>query len=335
MRYLQRIFVTIFCVLFAGLSYAACVGENLLPTLTEQERTKLDTLVASTPFGTGLHWRATKGDQQIDIIGTLHLDHPKMDDLFNSLQPFVEQADIVLLETTPADEARVLEYLSTTPEAISIMNGPTLADLLDKETWGRLSVTAQERGIPGFMAAKFQPWYLMLMLSMPTCMMRDVQQGKRGLDHRIMAYAEAQNIPMVAVEDAIQALTLMSDNSIKDQLTMLKGAMLGDQDLTNIFETMTTSYFEGKPAETWQVSKIFAEKLLGDISAEEWDLQTQFEEKLLTQRNHNWVPVITTRSEKRIVLAVGAGHLPGEQGILNLLQTQGYTLNAMPLDDMR
>jgi uncharacterized protein YbaP (TraB family) len=263
------------------------------------------------------------------VIGTLHIDHPKMDTLFNTLRPILEQAEVILLETTPEDEARVIDYISTTPGAISIISGPTLPDLLDTETWDRLRTTAQERGIPGFMAAKFQPWYLMLTLSMPTCMTRDIQMGNRGLDHRIMDFANANGVPMVAVEDAIDALTMMSDFPMETQLNMLKGAMLADQDLTNIFETMMNSYFRGNTAETWQVSKTFAEKLLGSISEEDWAFQDQFEEHLLTERNHNWIPVITSRNENRIVLAVGAGHLPGEQGVLSLLKSKGYKLHSV------
>ena len=51
----------------------------------------------------------------------------------------------------------------------------------------------------------------------------------------------------------------------------------------------------------------------------------EFEDELLTNRNNNWIPVI----EKQIkigstFIAVGAMHLPGETGILNLLKQKAY-----------
>ncbi|HXC04214.1 MAG TPA: TraB/GumN family protein [Bacteroidia bacterium] len=61
------------------------------------------------------------------------------------------------------------------------------------------------------------------------------------------------------------------------------------------------------------------------FSAEEWD-------QLLNIRNRNWMKQIPALMKKRAVfIAVGAGHLPGNQGLLNLLRQQGYTVNVVPL----
>ncbi|MBK6977616.1 MAG: TraB/GumN family protein [Cytophagaceae bacterium] len=54
------------------------------------------------------------------------------------------------------------------------------------------------------------------------------------------------------------------------------------------------------------------------------------EKAMLTERNINWIPVIEKLiSEKPTFIAVGAGHLPGENGVLNLLKSKGYDVKSL------
>lgn len=56
----------------------------------------------------------------------------------------------------------------------------------------------------------------------------------------------------------------------------------------------------------------------------------KYEELLINQRNRNWIPVIKKLIEAEMVfIAVGAGHLPGEQGVIRLLEQEGYLLKPL------
>ena len=55
-----------------------------------------------------------------------------------------------------------------------------------------------------------------------------------------------------------------------------------------------------------------------------------FDEVLLKRRNHAWMPRILSREEEQLVVAVGALHLSGEEGVLNLLAQAGYALTRAP-----
>jgi uncharacterized protein YbaP (TraB family) len=62
----------------------------------------------------------------------------------------------------------------------------------------------------------------------------------------------------------------------------------------------------------------------------EAELSPEFNANFLVKRNQNWIPQISKMvQEKPIFIAVGAGHLPGEQGVLKLLQEAGYTITAV------
>ena len=56
------------------------------------------------------------------------------------------------------------------------------------------------------------------------------------------------------------------------------------------------------------------------------------EERFLNHRNRNWVPqIIEMISEKKTFIAVGAGHLGGPNGLIRLLEKEGYTLEPVSL----
>jgi len=55
-----------------------------------------------------------------------------------------------------------------------------------------------------------------------------------------------------------------------------------------------------------------------------------YEDIFLTNRNKNWIPKLKTEmASKRCFVAVGAAHLFGENGILQLLENEGYTVTAI------
>lgn len=55
-----------------------------------------------------------------------------------------------------------------------------------------------------------------------------------------------------------------------------------------------------------------------------------FTDILLYHRNQNWIKKLKTLlADKALVIAVGAGHLPGEKGLINLLRKEGYTVTPV------
>jgi uncharacterized protein YbaP (TraB family) len=76
--------------------------------------------------------------------------------------------------------------------------------------------------------------------------------------------------------------------------------------------------------------------LSGDINLlmldfeREKDLTFKFKSELLDKRNIKWITEIDQIIKKKSTLfAVGAGHLGGENGILNLLQNKGYSVKRL------
>lgn len=74
-------------------------------------------------------------------------------------------------------------------------------------------------------------------------------------------------------------------------------------------------------------------KLASLIKEGEENEYSNFENELLIQRNLNWVEKLDTlMAEKSSFIAVGAGHLAGEYGLIKLLRNKGYVVEAICLN---
>ena len=238
-----------------------------------------------------------------------------------------------MLEATPEEEAKLQELITKDPSRLFIVEGPTLPELLDEDTWQLIAAAATERGIPSFMAAKMQPWYLSLTLAVPSCAMSDMLQGVRGLDHMIIQDAEAAGVPMQAVEPFTTLFDLFKDDSFEEQVDMLRVSMLVPELQEQMFVAMLDRYFAEDIGRLWEMSRIAMQDVPDLDPVEANAMFDEMEESLLITRNRNWIPVISEAAAVHddIVVAVGAGHLIGEEGVLQLLENEGWAISRVPV----
>lgn len=311
---------------------ATCNGASFMDRLTDKERAQIATAVAATPNASGLLWQATKGDQTLNIVGTMHIHDPRLEPLFARIAPLLADAELLLVEATSVEEAAMQTAIANTPEMIFITDGPTLPEQLDEETWAALSNATSARQIPPFLAAKMQPWYLSLALAIPPCAMPDLAAGRRGLDHMLMEEAEAAGIPMQAVEPWTTLLDVMQYGTEAEQLEMLQLSLIAPELQSEMFVSMLDAYFSGDIAEIWEASRLTV-NYVPDLDPERGaELFAQTEKLILNDRNDAWIPVVTTAIDdtSNAMLAVGAAHLPGENGVLELFAAEGWTIRPLP-----
>ncbi len=313
---------------------ATCDGPSLRDRLSPAELRALDAAVAATPYGQGRFWTASKEGRRITLAGTIHIHDPRLGALGRRLDDALAGAELLLLEMTPAEEARMQKALATDPGRLFVTAGPTLPERLDEATWDAVADAARARGIPPFLAAKFQPWYLAITLAMPACAMSDVEAGRRGLDHMLMERATAAGVPMRALEPWDMLFTLMEDSAgsgdLADaaQLDLLRTTLLAPALQEETLVALTDAYFAGRTGEALELSRLSAGFVPGLDPAATEALNAMTQDLLLAARNRAWLPVIEAAAQEHgtIVVAAGAAHLPGAEGLLALLAERGWTV---------
>ena len=327
-----RLFPIVAAFLLSPLTaFAQCAGVNLVDALSEPDRAALTTATAAQPYATGNLWRATKDGAQVTMIGTYHYGDPRHDATMATITPMIESARLVLVEAGPDEEAALKKAITDDPGLMLITEGPSLLEQLSPTEWNQLSAAMTARSIPPFMAAKFKPWYVSIMLGMPTCAM-DLAMMEQGLDKRVMEKAASINLPVRALEPFDTLFNMFGKLSIEDQLNMIRSTLIFEDQAEDISFTLAEAYFAEDSRSMWEYMRTLSRDVPG-YTPERADAEfARLEEVLMNARNRNWIPVIeSAAAEGPVFVAFGALHLSGEQGVLNLLDQAGWKLERLPL----
>lgn len=319
------------CLSLAGAGAAACAGKNLFDLYPSDRLAEVEAAAAAVPFATGNFWRATRGDEVITIAGTYHFDDPRHDPAIKALTPHITSAKTVLVEAGPEEEKALKDLVARDPSRLMITEGPTLIEQLPPELWDSLSQAMSDRGIPGFMAAKFRPWYVVAVLSIPPCAMAQMVEPK-GLDGMVIDTATEAGVPVHGLEPFDTVFRIFDGMSEAELIDMLQSSLLFEDRSEDYAVTLADSYFAGEGRKIWEFMRFESYGMPG-YTRDQVDAEfAKMEEALMNSRNRAWIPVLTEASAKGPVFAAfGALHLSGEEGVLNLLQAEGFTLEELPL----
>ncbi len=328
---IRHLAVSLFLCLPAGGTDAACAGQDILPTLDAARRAGIDAAVDSLAYGRGNHWRATKGKVVIHLLGTYHLDDPRHDAIMDRLAPAIDAARTVLVEAGPEEQAALQADMVRRPDRLFTREGPTLPERLDAADWKALSAAMQERGVPAFMAAKMQPWYVAMLLGIPACAIADMAGDPNGLDTRIVARAAEHGIPVRALESYDTVFTLFDGMAPAEQIDMIRTTLAMNARAEDYAATLTEAYFAEDVRATWELGRMVALEIPGETPASVDADLAAMEELLMFRRNRAWLPVIEeAAAEGPVFAAFGALHLSGRDGVLALLEHAGYAIERLP-----
>ncbi|HCE72266.1 TraB/GumN family protein [Ruegeria pomeroyi] len=321
-----RVFVICLCLLAAGGAAARCTGTDMRDRLTPEAEARLTREIKQVPFAYGNHWVATKGNRRIHVIGTQHTGDSRMRAAMRNLTPVIRSADAVLLEVTQQKLATLDTVLRSTPGLLTIPKGPGLDTMMRAEDWRLLSVRMAMHGVDERVLARMQPWFISMSLSTSGCGGRGLF-AYRGLDDRIEKIAIRAKVPIGSLENVGDGMRALSAIPIRDQIQLLLLDLKSEVNYDDQVVTMANAYFEQRLAEAMLIESWTLYRDLKISRSEVTRLLRQFDAHILDRRNRAWMPVILASDAPVLVVAVGAAHLPGKTGILNLLKRQGYSLS--------
>ncbi len=321
-----RPFLMAMCLCIPALAHAqTCGTRDLIAELDAEDKARLAGLVAPHAFSEGILFKAEKLGSSVTVVGTIHIPDRRLDPIVKKLRNDVASADVLILEASADDEAGIQTLATTNPEMFFITEGPTLIDLLSEEEWAAVNDRLAEIGIPGFLAAKFQPWYLSMTMAIPKCALLLMQSGEKGLDRQLELIAGGAGVPVATLDDTESVLRIFSDEPMEKQLDglLLGLEMQADGDAST--STMIEGYFSGRIRETWEYGRLLLEDSPIENGPELFD---EVNQSLLVDRNAAWEPkIVEIVAGKSAVLAVGAAHLSGESGVLRALERAGYEIS--------
>ena len=278
--------------------------------------TSAATLAQSKAPTRGVLWKASNRQGVLYLVGSVHLltkDYyplsPTLDAAFNESDLLVEEID---LGDTGALNALQLMTRSQLPA------GESLDKLLGPATYARVSKRFAGLGIPLEPLKRFKPWTLALMLSQLEWAKAGFDPAL-GLDQHFFDRAKKNGKAVRGLE------TVEFQLSRFDGLALDQQARLLAQTIDEI-ESETVNVI--KLVDAWKTGDIATlEKLaMADVDKDPFLYQ-----RFLVERNRNWMPIIESLFNRpgRAFVVVGAAHLIGPDGLVQMLKAKGYTVEQL------
>jgi uncharacterized protein YbaP (TraB family) len=196
-------------------------------------------------------------------------------------------------------------------------NGSTLRSTLSPAAVPKVDSLLRSYGLSIDQVNGFKPWLVSMLLSQ-VAMQKMGFQAQYGVDMQLNARAKAAGKPVLGLESPEFQIGLFDGLSPADQEQML---VEGTPPAQAARELATIR-------DAWAVGNVAA---LDSLLNRRLDNAPGLRTALLTNRNRSWIPKLEEllKGKDDALVVVGAGHLVGKEGVLELLRAKGYTIEQM------
>ena len=279
----------------------------------------------TTPFNlpTSLLWEISGNELETPsyLYGTIHMIAKDDFVLTDATLEALAKTDKITYEINMED-MNSIGVIFTMIGKVMMKNGVTLQSLLSKEDYKLVVEHFETMGLPMMMLEKIKPMFLTVFASEDMATMQtDMQSGGMvSYEMELMAIAEEQQKEMDGLETVEFQMSVFDSIPYEAQAQMLVESLkAGDSGGVDEFDVMVKMYKD--------------QDINGMVSmiSEDGEGMQNYEKVLLTNRNIKWIPIMADMMKAQpTFFAVGAGHLGGRQGVVNLLMEQGY--DVKPID---
>jgi len=255
------------------------------------------------------------------LFGTMHIICASDIVVSDSLKNAIKNSDNVYLELAMDD---MFSMLFGAMAHLNMREDTTLSDLLSPTDYQKVK-NYFEKGasamLPFSVMERFKPFFTASMIA---------QQGSScetpvSVESLIMEEAKSFDKKIRGLETVEYQLSIFDSIPYKDQAQQLVKMVDGDSGPGEEKEmkTLTDAYRNQELAK------------LDDLTKNDASIGN-YADLLLYNRNANWVKKLQNlMADKSLVIAVGAGHLPGDRGVINLLRKAGYKVEPVKNDMIR
>jgi uncharacterized protein len=246
------------------------------------------------------------------LVGSLHVLTPDFYPLPDAINRAFAAAGTLVEEIDLSEMDSPTTMMAVMGRAL-FTDGRTLDEVLSKELYDRVVERAGSAGLPIEALMRMKPWVVAVSLTAPA--MKDAGfDPDMGVDRHFFNRARAEGIPVEPLETVAYQLERFDSLPMPLQAEMLETSL---DDLETQIQEMRT---------------IAAAWARGDVPAVERLLLAAFRdapeinERLLVERNRNWVPKVDDCLERArpCFIVVGAAHLVGPGSLVALLREKGY-----------
>jgi uncharacterized protein YbaP (TraB family) len=242
------------------------------------------------------------------IFGTIHT-MPKEDfDMPNKVMNALKSCETIALEIQL--DMSLSEKIELAKMTL-IPNGETLKNYMSDSSYTKLKKYCMDS--MQWKESKFEQYSHMKPFFFSSVVLQEKIGKQKSFEMEFDKLAKKYKKPLIGLETVMYQMETIDRISIQDQLQFM-------DDFSNMaeFDVLFKLY------EQEDINGLY------QMISSETDMLPEFNHWFLDVRNANWIPVIEKQiSKEATFIAVGAGHLGGTNGVLELLRKQGYTVTGI------
>jgi len=292
---------------------AAAVGLTLVSLASAQ------TDYAAIEADPGL-WTISDEDSTVYIFGTVHILPPELDWRSEAVTAALEDAEIVYFEADVLSAEAQIAMQTLVPQLG--LNAPdvTLSSLISDEAKDHMATIAGRLGAPADVLSAqmdpLKPWLASINLAVMQIQMAGYDPAS-GVEAQLTAAAQDAGKSFGYFETVEEQLRFFAEMPVEIQIADFE---VGVRQMVEEPQLLT------ELVQDWAAGDMDA--LDDTFSGAMRESSPELFQRLLIDRNIAWIPQIEAALDGSddALVAVGAGHLPGEQGVIALLEAEGYTV---------
>ena len=262
-------------------------------------------------------FKVSKDDEHLYIGGTIHMlaesDFPlpeEFDQAYKNAELIVFETDIAAMGS-PETQAKFTQKLTYT-------DGSTLADHITAETYESLTSFLSDRRLPTNIMDFYKPGLAMSFLTIFE--LQRLGMAGIGVDKYYSDKAASENKKTEGLESIDQQLSFLEAIGEAEPDALLQHTINEMNKLEKVLVDIKRDWRRGVFATT-------LDKFMQEMKVQTPDLYV----KLLKDRNKAWVPqveALMATPETEFVM-VGVAHLAGDDSLLDMLESLGYTIESL------
>ena len=263
-------------------------------------------------FSTGLLWKIERpGTAPSHVFGTIHSEDDRVLALPDKVKSALAGASVFVMEAV-MDEQAILAM----GQRMMFSDGRTLKRVLNVNTYAKARAAMASYGMPEAALQQMKPWAVATTLSVP--------RPQRGLflDLMLMQSAAEEGKPVAGLETADEQLAILDELSMPEQIAMLEDTLAFLPRIDALFSRMHELYLARDLAGMAALSEEMEQQGNRELGRKVMAKLLDARNVLMAQRMETYL------KQGKAFIAVGALHLPGSKGLLNLLVKKGYRVSV-------
>ncbi len=262
-------------------------------------------------------WRVKSAKGAIYLLGSIHYLKRENYPLKKSIQEAFENSQTLVLELDPQRDTPERAQQVMLDKAL-YPDGTTLQQNISPQTYQSAEQRARELGIDLLQMSPFKPWFVALSL-VSVKLQKMGFDPNFGLDRFLADQAKKSGKTIRGLETLEFQIGLLDQFSPAEQESMLRQSVAEMDLLDKNLEQIVQSWNSGD-------SRGVEQMLLASMKE-----YPEIYEKIVVARNRRWMAALDKMLKQgdKALVVVGAAHLVGRNGLVELLQQRGYTVEQL------